>query len=140
MRSSIAMLLVGVFLSGTAAATPAAAPASTTPAASPIPDTYAGIVAEMRTQAAAIETGLNGEKVSAAREPAKRLGELAGGVAGKAGSLPAEARSNVTAAATRIQEKVAEILAASDKNDMPTAKTAFNKIKTDIDILASYAK
>jgi hypothetical protein len=141
MRTIVSALILGL-LSGTALA---GDPAPTTPApkastTAGIPDSYSGIVAEMRTQATAADTALAANNVAKVRDAAKRLGELAGGVAGKSDGIAADSRTTVTAAATRIQQKAGEMLTASDKNDMPTAKTAFSAIKTDIETLAKYTK
>lgn len=137
MRSFLSVLLIGGLLSGTASATdPAPAPA---PAAStPIPSTYAAIVAELRTQATGIDAAISKGNVADMRAGAKRVVDLATAVAGKVDSLPADARASATAEATRVKAKANEILAAADKNDMPSAKTAVAAMKTDIEALAKH--
>ncbi len=142
MRTSLPVLLVGLLLAGAAHATdPAPAPApATTPANMPIPATYADVVVELRAQA----TGLDGyvAKGSAAelRTGAKRIIDLAGAIAGRSSGLSAEAQADAKTVADRIRAKANEILAATDKNEMPAVKTAIGAMKTDIELLANHIK
>ncbi len=139
------ILLASLLLASTAFAHPSGhghepAPQPEAPKAASTPDTYVGIVAELREQQSAAKTALDGDKIASLHRACARLVELADAVPGKATGLAGEGQSNAGEIAKKISAQAKAIKASATDGDKPGASEALAALLADVEGLSGLAK
>lgn len=106
-------------------------------AATVAPDSYAGIIAEMRTRQATIAALITAGKYKDVHPEAKVLMDLAVAAPAKA---DAAGKATVALKALDLKEKADELHDKADSGDAAGAKAAFDAVVADIDALAAASK
>ena len=106
-------------------------------AAAPAPDSYAGIIAEMRVRQANIAALMAAGKLAEVHPQAKVLMDLAVAAPGKA---DAAGKATVALKSLDLKEKADAMHDAADEGDAAGTKAAFDAVTADIDALAAASK
>ena len=101
------------------------------------PDTYAGIIAEMRSRQANIAALLAAGKLADVHPEAKVLMDLAVAAPAKA---DAAGKGTVSLKALDLKEKADAMHDAADEGDAAGARAAFDAVTADIEALAAASK
>lgn len=102
-----------------------------------VPDSYAGIITEMRTRQANIAALMAAGKYKEVHPQAKVIMDLAVAAPGKA---PAAGKATASLKALDLKEKADELHDKADEGDAAGAKVAFEAVAADIDALAAVSK
>ncbi len=119
---------------------PAPIPQEEAPKAASTPDTYLGIVSELREQQGAAKEALDGDKIASLHRACARLVELADAVPGKAAGLAGEGAARAKEIGARIGEAANAIKASATNGDKPAATKGLAALLADVDGLAALAK
>jgi len=105
-----------------------------------IPETYPEVVSALAEHLAASETALGALKIADLHRSCANITDLVAALPAKTSALSVDDQAAVATAATRLQEKVTNLVSSADRGDMEGAKAAMADVGADIEVLNGLVK
>lgn len=109
------------------------------PPALVVPETYAGVVAELKVRASAAEAALATAKILDLHRATDAIGALADALPEKAAGMKEDLQKAVAEKALDLRKQAEQVRASADAGDLAAAQSALSPLKADLDALAKVA-
>jgi hypothetical protein len=109
------------------------------PAALVIPETYAGVVAELGVRATAAESALTASKILDLHRATEALTRLADALPMRALAMKTDQQKTVGEKSADLRQQTEKFRAAADAGDVAAARAVLPALRADIDALAKLA-